>query len=170
MTTVRTVYLAGPISGKSYDGATEWRQGFDVMLGDLVASMPSNVTVECLSPMRGKAFLAGLENLGHSPEEMAGYQNAMASMEGILSRDSHDVETCDAMLVNVLDADTVSQGTVFELGMAYAWRKPVVMVVPHGEHPHRHGMTMAAVLSRGYIAHSLDEAAALLVHLLVPGA
>jgi hypothetical protein len=45
----KTVYLAGPISGLNYDGATEWRIGF--------AGALAEVGIKGLSPMRAKEYL-----------------------------------------------------------------------------------------------------------------
>ena len=43
---MHTVYLAGPITGLTYDGATDWRHA--------VAADLNSVGIKGLSPMRGK--------------------------------------------------------------------------------------------------------------------
>lgn len=166
---MKTIYLAGPISGLSYDQATNgWRRRFEIMVEHLLGDEDFGF-IRCASPMRGKDFLADTEKLGHRPEEMHGYANPMASPSGIVTRDHHDVRTCDVILANFLEAEAVSIGTVLEIGMAFNARKPIIAVVPPGDHPHRHGMLLAMVQANGYIVHSLEEAASILYHLLVPG-
>ena len=64
------IYLAGPIAGQTYGGATNWR--------DLVSVVLNSDKVECLSPMRGKAFLKDATVISSG-----GYQHlAMSSREG----------------------------------------------------------------------------------------
>jgi hypothetical protein len=45
------VYLAGPITGLTYEGATEWR--------NVAAEKLDSDKIETLSPLRGKNYLLG---------------------------------------------------------------------------------------------------------------
>ena len=160
------LYLAGPISGLSYeDAAKGWRKEFE----DKLLTIDEWSNIECASPMRGKEFLAHMERLGHAPAEMDGYQNPMASSHGIATRDSFDVRTSAAMVAYLLEATAVSVGTVLEIGMAFAHRVPIIGVVPKGPHPHEHGMLLSMIQMNGYLVHTLDEAVVLAYHLLIPG-
>jgi hypothetical protein len=70
------------------------------------------------SPMRAKEYLAGLGVLSGDP---SAYENfILSSAKGITYRDSWDVATCDLMLVNLMGAETISIGTVLEVGMGYS--------------------------------------------------
>lgn len=113
------VYLAGPISGLSYEGATDWREYAKLHLGPEVIGV---------SPMRGKEYLAHLTNIGGTPDE--GYMTkTMSTPKAITNRDRWDCRTCDAVLMNVLGATKASVGTMIEAGWANAYGVPVVLVI-----------------------------------------
>lgn len=102
----QTIYLAGPITGLSYDGCTEWR---DSVKGDLEAK-----GYKCLTPMRGKEHLQEIHCLP------SGGMVGIASDHNIYERDRYDVHRCDILLVNLVGAQRVSVGTMFE--MAWGWK------------------------------------------------
>ncbi len=132
MSTKPTVYLAGPITGLTYRGATDWRNQVKYELApDVIGA----------SPMRGKDYLAALPGLiGGSPEE-AYMKEVISSQRGILGRDRNDVRTADVVLMNVLGAKIVSIGTMIEAGWADAYRIPIVLVMEPGvENVHNHVM------------------------------
>ncbi len=126
------VYLAGPITGLTYQGATDWREY-------MVKRFEPNIAA--MSPMRGKDYLAAMPGLiGGSPEETY-MKEVISSQRGILGRDRNDVKTADAILMNVLGAKIVSIGTMIEAGWADAYRIPVVLVIESGkENIHNHVM------------------------------
>lgn len=145
-----TVYLAGPIKGLNYGGATEWREDADAAL--------ALRGITALSPMRFKNYLA-ME--GEIADSHAGH--TLSTAEGITARDRFDVQRCDVVLMNLLGADKVSIGTMIEAGWADAFRKPVVLVMEDGG-IHEHGIlgTIAAfrvsTLHDGIdVVHSLLE-------------
>jgi nucleoside 2-deoxyribosyltransferase len=70
------------------------------------------------------------------------------------------------VLVNLLGAKTVSVGTVWELGVAYTLRKPVVLVMER-DNPHNH--PMSRITAGGRIVADLDEAITLLTCLIGDG-
>jgi len=148
----KKIYLAGPITGLTYEGATlGWREQIKTLLPEF----------DLFSPMRAKDFLASEGVL----EGSYGY-NPMSSENGILGRDHNDVFTCDLMIANFLEDDgNKSLGTAMEFGWAHAYRKPIIMVAER-DNPHRqHPMLRSASV---YIVESLDEAATLAKHLLLP--
>jgi nucleoside 2-deoxyribosyltransferase len=124
------VYLAGPISGLNYDGATKWRDDAIAVLAD--------AGIKGLSPMRAKEYLAGEEDLDKNCERY-GALNVMSSPRGITTRDRFDATRCDVLFVNLLNADRVSIGTMFEIAWADAARIPVVCVMEPGN-VHEHAM------------------------------
>ena len=152
------LYLAGPITGISYEDARlGWREEFPKLL---------QPHIECYSPMRGKDFLKKEMNIGGSPDAMNNMNNAMASPSGILTRDFNDVLTCDAMVANFIGAQRVSIGTCVEFGFAYSLRKPVVMICESKDNPHYHAFLTEIA---GYVVSSMKEAAPLVNFLLTPG-
>lgn len=137
------VYLAGPITGLTLDQADDWRISAEEKL------RARGMTP--LSPLRAEKFLKDygvLETsyLGATP---------MVTDRGIMTRDHWDVSRCDAVLFNLLGASRVSIGTMFELAWAYAYRKPVVVIMEPEDNPHEHSMVREAT---DYRVESLDVA------------
>lgn len=140
----KTVYLAGPISGLNYAGATSWR---DYATGELAKS-----GLKGLSPMRAKDFLSDVDNFSKSCVD-EGTFGVLASPTGIMTRDRFDATHCDVLLVNLLGAKSVSIGTVMEIAWADAVRTPIVTVMEAGN-IHEHAMVNEAI---GWRVNSLDE-------------
>lgn len=134
------VYLAGPITGLTYDGATEWR--------DKVKEELWKYDVKGLSPMRGKAYLSAEDKIADSYSD-----KTMSSITAINLRDRNDVKTSDAILVNLLGAKTVSIGTVMEIAWAIAYDIPCVIVMEKTGNIHEHGM----LTFRHIIVDNLNE-------------
>lgn len=143
------VYLAGPISGLAYDVAQDWRAYFSSM-------MPEGIV--CYSPLRGKAFLRSHGVIHAKP--IRGH--LLATDRGIMTRDHHDVRTCDVLMVNLQDAPKASLGTAMEIAWAHAYGIPVVAIL---DEQHDHPMIREAV---GYRVSTLTEAAGVIEALLLP--
>lgn len=142
---MKLVYLAGPITGCSYKGCTEWRQE---IIKDFKKTTKGIVGI---SPMRGKDYLLNETKLsamgGNAPK-------ILAKGKHINSRDSEDVERCDMVLMNLLGATIVSIGTMMELGYA-RHKTPVVLVMEPEGNLHDHAMVRAQA---DYIVHTLEDA------------
>ena len=136
----QTVYLAGPISGQSYGGATNWRVYTTRQL--------ALRGIDSLDPMRGKAYLSKEEILADS------YDEVTATIRGITTRDRFDCMRASVALFNFDGADSVSIGSCIELGWADSKRIPVIVVMTE-DNPHWHGMVREIA---GYIVETLDEA------------
>lgn len=153
----KTIYLAGPISGLTYDAARNgWRAEFSMALDAL-----DNDHIFCASPMRAKQFLSDVGKIDASYE-----MHPLATAAGITTRDYNDVRTADAMVACFLDSDAPSLGTAVEFGYAHAHRVPIIIVARDGDVHRCHPM-----LSRmaGYITDDMEEAAHIAYHLLAPG-
>ena len=135
------VYLAGPITGCSYNEAVDWRKIFPQLVGD---------SVICLSPMRGKAYLSGIPSL------KADYEDLLAGQRGIWSRDHFDVHRCDCLVANLLNTKIVSIGTMFELAWTSERRIPIVLIIESEGNIHAHPFVREACNFR---VTTLDEAA-----------
>ncbi len=121
------VYLAGPITGQSYEQTTNWRERVTPLLG--------GVNIKAYSPMRGKAYLSKEEKIQDSYSD-----STMSSITGINVRDYNDVKTADAILVNFLGSgERISIGTVMEIAWARAFQIPIVIVMEK-DNIHHHGM------------------------------
>lgn len=148
-----TIYLAGPITGLSYDGATDWRE-------ETIRAFENEIT--CFSPLRAKTYLAGLKNIPDSGTIYSPFP--LSSQRGIFCRDSFDVNRCDLLLVNLLGADRVSIGTVMEIAWAAQLRKPIVAAM-EDNNIHNHAMIREAM---PFIVPTLDDALHLTRCILLP--
>lgn len=146
------VYLAGPITGASYDTATEWRSLISKMLPEFIQSV---------SPMRGKNHLSTETSI-----RAEYYGHVLSSSRGIMTRDYNDVQRCDALLVNLLGTKRVSIGTAMEVAWAYMARKPVVLVIEDCDNVHDHPMICEAA---GFRVDNLEDAADVLASILGAG-
>lgn len=137
----KTVYLAGPITGLSYDDATNWRTVAKEHLG--------RSGIKAVSPLRAKVYLRDLTNIEDSYDdeqvaELASDQAALTNMStprGITSRDRFDCLNCSVILANLSGAtERVSIGTAMEIAWADANRIPAVVIMEEEGNPHDHAM------------------------------
>ncbi len=148
-----SVYLAGPISGQTLDGCNDWREWVMQKLGPEIVG---------LNPLRSKkARLSGVGQISdHYDDE------PLTRLPGIVGRDRFDVMRADMVLVNVLQAQRISLGTVMEVAWADLLRKPVVLVMEPQGNPHEHGMFTQVVSWR---VETLEEAVRVVRAVLLPG-
>jgi hypothetical protein len=140
-----SVYLAGAITGLSFRGATSWREYVKKAL---------EPSIKTWSPLRGKEYLAGIDNLSGTFEEY-GKLSCLSTSKGILTRDSFDATHCDVLFVNLLGTTEKSAGTIMEIAWSWLSRIPIVCAMEKADNPHEHGMITEAI---GYRVTSLDEA------------
>lgn len=145
------VYLAGPITGLTYDQGQDWREH--------ATKAFSEYGILAYSPLRAKQYLRTEGVLGGSYES-----NPLSTAKGITTRDRNDVLTCDLVLVNFLGADRISMGTCVEFGWADAFRKPLVMAI-EPDNPHTHPMLEQIA---GFRVPTLDEAIYISRRILLP--
>lgn len=151
------VYLAGPITGLSFKGCTNWR--------NYAIERLAKKGIVGLSPLRGKEYLSSLKEISGHGRDYADI-SPLSTPKGVLARDHWDCSRADLILFNLEDAKEVSIGTVMEISWAYAYRKPIVLIVPRKYgHPHDHMMITAAA---NFIVHSLDDALDLTEAILLP--
>lgn len=142
-----TVYLAGPITGLTFDGAEDWRTSTKAELG--------KVGIHGLSPLRAKEYLRDIK--GELTADCKGYGdlNVLSSPRGIMTRDRFDATRCDVLLVNFLGATRVSIGTCMELAWADLKRTPIVVAMESQGNVHDHAMVTEAI---GFRVPTLEEA------------
>ena len=122
----KRIYLAGPITGLSYDGATEWREYVKGRIG---------WRYDVRDPLRWKTFLKNQEKISAILQPSG---EVFGTCRAITTRDRYDVQSADLVLVNFLGAKQVSIGTGVELGWADARRVPIVMCMERGGNIHDH--------------------------------
>lgn len=152
----RTVYLAGPITGLTYDTAQDWRVQ--------VAARLKDVGIDAYSPLRAKHYLKPLKEIqGHSGEYNK--LGLLSGIKAVTTRDRHDATTCGVLFVNFLGAKTVSIGTVLEIAWADAHRIPIVCVMEEEGNPHDHMMIKDLI---GFRLTNLDDAVYVTATILNP--
>lgn len=159
------VYLAGAITGLTADVAEDWREYAKRQLAireDDGGNILGPTGIVGYSPMRAKDYLLKAGVLSGRPEAYDDY--ILSTAKGITYRDSWDVATCDLVLVNLMGAEKVSIGTVLEIGMAYALRKPIVAAWEE-DNIHNHAMVNTMV---GWICPDLDYAIDITKAILLP--
>ena len=133
---MKTVYLAGPITGLSYAGATDWRK--------YAVHALAQAGIKGLSPMRGKEYLSHLASISGTGEEYA-HLGVLSTQRAITTRDRWDCTRADVVLVNLLGAKTVSIGTIMEIAWANLARVPVVCAVEPDGGVHSHMMVWECI-------------------------
>lgn len=146
------VYLAGPISGLSYNNSTEWREDVQKQLVDS--------GIDCYSPLRGKSYLKQETNISDSYED-----SVLSSQKGIFNRDSYDCQHCDLIFVNLLNTERVSIGTVMEIAWGWAFRKPIVLIIEKEGNLHNHSMVREA---SSFIVNNVEDAVWITKTVLLP--
>lgn len=153
-----SVYLAGPITGLTYDQGNDWR---DVVRLDL-----EDVGIIGWSPLRSKQFLReiGVLDSAGTPDSAYIGLNPLSEPKGITTRDRFDTMRSDLVLMNLLGAERISIGTMIEAGWADAARVPLVVVMEE-DNIHRHAMLNEVA---GFIVPTLEEAVAVVKAVLIP--
>lgn len=151
------VYLAGPITGLTYDSAVGWR--------DHAKAALEAVGIKAYSPLRLQEMLREYGNLdaGGLGSDYVD-THPLLSASGMTTRDRHDVRTADAVLVNFLGASRASLGTAMELAWADAYRVPTVVVMKPGN-VHDHALIREV---SGYIVADVDTALECIKGVLLP--
>lgn len=154
-----SIYLAGPIKGLDYDGATSWRDHAQAAL--------RLAGIDAFSPMRGKHYLKGLAEVGGDTLKDSYAQFPLSTMKAILCRDHRDCTQASAVIVYLLGAQRVSIGTVMEVAWAHHARVPVIVVIEKdGSNVHEHGLLLEACNYRvDTLAEAIEVAKAVLLPL-----
>lgn len=143
-----SVYLAGPITGLTYDDGQDWREYAKDWL-DIEG-------IDGFSPLRAKQYLRAigvLDSAGTADSKYLGL-NAMSEPQGITTRDRFDCMGRSLVLVNFVGAERISVGTCIELGWADAARVPIVVAMEE-DNIHRHAMVNQVA---GFIVPTLADA------------
>lgn len=143
------IYLTGPIGYCSYDEAVTWRDQFTTSL--------AGYDVKCLSPMRGKEYLAGETSI-----DSIEYNTPMSCSKGVYTRDRWDSLRCDLMIANLRDAKRLSIGTMVEWAWADSQGTPIIMVMKE-DNIHNHILVEGGP---GFRVDTLGEAAELAIVIL----
>lgn len=136
----KKVYLAGPVTGLSYEDCVDWRNHAKEVLG--------HAGIIGISPLRAIDYLTSEHKIDLV------YDMPLSNSKGITARSRWDAMDCDVVFINVLDAEIVSIGTVMEVAWADILRKPIILVMEDEGNPHDHPMITESV---GFRLTTLDE-------------
>lgn len=131
-------YLAGKMTGLSFDTCMEWRNELTAML------IP---TFEVLSPMRGQkkeSFVEACAGACHMSFEM--------------TRDLTDIERADVVVARFGFNEPVSLGTGVEIGTCIPLRRPVVFLFESPDDKLL-GHPFIQAFPRGIITYTLEDVA-----------
>ena len=148
---MKKIYLAGPISGLTFEGAQDWRNYFTSKISP---------EIDCFSPLRGKDYLKI-----RGPLEGSYDQFPLSTDRGITSRDRNDCMGADLVVFNMLGAQRVSIGTMVEFGWADAARVPSILVMEKQGNIHEYPMVREIASFR---VTNLEDAIAIAEVVLLP--
>lgn len=156
--TEKLVYLAGAISGVSYEGCNDWREYAKKEL--------AKNGIIGLSPLRSREYLSHETSMPDAVDQMQAdhpLAHVLSSRKGITTRDRWDCNRCDVVIANLVDATKASIGTVMEIAWADTARIPVILIEEKGG-IHDHAMVDECV---GFTVVTLDDALQIAKVLLV---
>lgn len=146
------VYLAGPISGLTYDDGNKWRLEAKAEL--------EKYGIQAFSPMRAKEYLRAEGVLTGS------YNHGLfSSSRNIMTRDYSDCTNADVILCNLFGFSKPSLGTVMEIAWAFDHRIPLVVIMEKEGNVHEHPMIAEAT---GFRVDNLPDALTIVKHILCP--
>jgi nucleoside 2-deoxyribosyltransferase len=123
----KSVYLAGPITGLTYDDARfGWRKEFGERMTE------HGVTV--LSPMRHEGHLAEVKG----PLDKDYPSHIFSHGKMIVAKDFLDIDVSAIVVANFMGAKKASLGTVAEIGYAAAKGKTIVVIRDKDDAIHNH--------------------------------
>ena len=147
----KSIYLAGPITGQDYNGATDWRERLTTYF--------KKKGIICYSPMRGKAYLEKETDIKDSYDE-----HRLSTLDWITTRDRDDVKNSGLVIFNFLGVDEKSIGSCIEIGWADAYRIPMIVIMEENC-VHWHGM----IRHLGLIVDNIEDAMFLACQMLLEG-
>jgi len=139
---MKTVYLAGPIAGTKHNDSNNWRE--------FVKRELLKYGIQGTSPRRHKGEI-------NNPNQIMadhGQGNMMTTEKALVTRDRYDVTNCDVLFGNLLNAKSVSIGTMIEYGWADLLRKPIITVMEKQGNPHDHTFVRETT---GYRVETLED-------------
>jgi nucleoside 2-deoxyribosyltransferase len=142
------IYLAGAISGKSYNDVLESINERKKYL--------EKVGYDVLNPMTGKAYLRNEKEFVSK-----GYDNPTSTNHAIVERDRWMVKRSDIILVDLMNATEKSIGSIMELAWAHDNGVHSIVVMPKDGH-HNHAFVLEAA---DIVFNSTEDALNYLVEL-----
>lgn len=150
------VYLAGPITGLSYEQCTGWRNEARAHL--------ARRGIRTTSPMRHTRVADVNKPLPATCEDYE-HLTGLAVERAVMTRDRFDATNCTLLFANLLGAKRVSLGTAMEIAWADLRRIPIVVAMEPEGNPHDHTMIREAI---GFRYDNFEQALECVEHVLGP--
>jgi len=142
----KSIYLAGPITGLSWEEATAWRT--------IVTLELKQVGIDCYSPLRAKTYLSHLDGKnGNIADSYSKEVSPLSTPRAIYTRDRWDAMRCGVLFVNFLGAKKVSIGTILEIAWADSRDIPTILVMDD-DNVHHHSMVLECA---GYVVPTIEQ-------------
>lgn len=115
--TMPTIYLCGPISGRSVEEMSAWRRHSRAVLRTFASVWdPTEFTVDSNHPATPR------------PDDPAHQVSRIAHGRAVIERDLQAVRAADLLLANLVGASDPSIGSIGEMFWAYAFNVPIILV------------------------------------------
>lgn len=138
----KLVYLCGPITGCTPDGASSWRE--------YVSEELRAIDLTPLDPMRFERY----HSEGPVFAAHGSGKHPLVTNRGIVARDRFDTLRAGMVFCNLLGAKIVSIGSMIEVGWCDAMGIQLLVVMEPNGNVHDHGMVTEIA---SYIVPTLDE-------------
>lgn len=146
-----SAYLAGPISGLSFEECMAWRIYIKTQLQPRIIG---------INPLRAKSYLKDTTNIKDSYEDLS-----LSSSRGLTTRDYFDCNRADIIIVNLLNTEKISIGTCMEIAWGKMLQKPIILIIEPNGNPHDHAMIRESI---NYRVTTIDEAIHIAKCILLP--
>ncbi len=161
---LKTVYLAGPISGQLYTTARHgWREDFALTL---------HPHIYALSPMRQEGHLAKVGVIDNDAVAEAGHKgldgtgSIFGQLRSIVRKDLIDIASADMVVFNFFGSTSLSQGSLVELGIAAGMATPRLVINDPTDPVHSSCFVRELP---DFTVHTFDEAVFVVNSMLTPG-
>ena len=143
------IYLAGPITGKTFSEAVHWRDDMRMTL------LQHGILAYC--PLRGKRELArgnARDKITIDTEQKL--EGALNTPRAIFVRDRLDCLGVDMLVCNFKGSTEISGGTIVEMALAYEHKIPICVIVDDDNSYYlKHPMCAALI---DFIVYSIEDA------------
>ena len=139
-------------AGLNYKDGQGWRDYAKIKLEWDERGPSAKITsgIKAYSPLRGKEFLDDGNVIGSGESST----HPFATARGVTARDGYDVRTCDLLFVNVDGVTRITGGTAWELGVAWALNKIVVLVAANADNPYLEHLILSSIPA--FVVPTLD--------------
>jgi nucleoside 2-deoxyribosyltransferase len=139
---MKSIYLAGPISGLTFEEAVGWRNE--------IAPIVRELGYDVFDPLKGKEFLKGVGEISPATSQ---HLSVLSQHPNIVAIDLFRVRQSDILLINFHGCRRVSIGTCVEVTVAHEMGKLVILIMDESN-VHNHPF----ITQNSIVVKNMDEA------------